>query len=259
MTQEQTAQLTAAFAALPGRLGFYYQDLITGDRYGYRENEPLYAASVIKLPVFLCCLQEIDAGRLTMEEELFCAPADLLPGCGALSAFPNGLFVSIRTLLELMITISDNTATNLLIRRLGMAQLQQQFAALGLQGTRLNRLLFDAEAAGRGIENTVTAREAGMLLEKLWRGELFSPERTEYALSVLKRQQINHKIPGYLNDRYEIAHKTGEDDGISNDVGLIFGQHPFLLCFLGSDTDVALWEPRIREISLRFCQWQEDK
>ena len=63
-------------------------------------------------------------------------------------------------------------------------------------------------------------------------------------------QQINHKIPGYLPDEAAVAHKTGEDDGITNDVGIVYSKHPFIICFAFNDADVPDAERAIREISL---------
>ena len=88
-----------------------------------------------------------------------------------------------------------------------------------------------------------------MLLEQVFRRQFVSEEVSEFIEEVLLLQQINHKICGYLNDAVSVAHKTGEDDDLSNDVGIVFAKQPFIVCFAGHDTDVAAWETAIRQIS----------
>ena len=110
----------------------------------------------------------------------------------------------------------------------------------------INRLLFDYEAAKRGFQNYICPREIGMLLERLYRREFVSPEVSQYAIDILLDQQVDHKLNGKLCGEVPIAHKTGEDDRLSNDVGIVFAGEPFVICFAGHDTDVYRWEDLMR-------------
>ncbi|MCR4805493.1 MAG: class A beta-lactamase-related serine hydrolase [Clostridia bacterium] len=249
LTKEYREKLRAQLQGMKGDVAMYYKNLETGETFGYRENDPLQPASVIKLPVFLRYLQLWVRGEIDPKEELTVTDADRIGGCGALRAFHGEQRVSLETLWELMITLSDNAATNLLIRRLGREELNRAFREeMGLTVTRINRLLFDSEAASRGIENEISAKEMGMLLQQIWRREFASPEMSEYAEEILARQQINHKIPGYISDwNVRIAHKTGEDDGIANDVGLVYAKQPFVVCYASTNTCERDFEILIRQ------------
>jgi beta-lactamase class A len=145
-----------------------------------------------------------------------------------------------------MICISDNTATNRLIRHFGFEALEKGFAEMGLEKTRIRRLLFDASANAKGIRNAISPGELGRLLEKLYRGEFVSREVSDYALDVLTEQQINHKLGGKLGYDVVIAHKTGEDTNLSNDIGIVYADKPFVVCFTGHETDVYRWEDLMR-------------
>ena len=153
--------------SLPGQVGCYYKDLTSGETFGFRAEEAFLAASVIKLPIYAAVMKLAAEGKLDLSETLLCREEDKLPPCGALYFFTGDIHLDIRTLCALMITLSDNTATNLLIRRLGMDSLNEQFRAMGLKGTRLERLLFDGEAAARGLENRTVPEEMGALLERI--------------------------------------------------------------------------------------------
>ena len=248
MTKElQTLRAIAArVEGIPGHVGFYYKNLTTGLEFGVRENEPYLAASVIKLPLFLHILRQSAAGCFPMSQTLTVEDHEKMPSCGALNSFTGPVTADLETLCRLMITISDNTATNKLISFATIPGANEGFRAMGLTQTVLRRLLFDAEASAQGLENTVSPREMGMLLETLYRREFVSPEVSEHALEVLLKQQIDHKLDGKLCGEVPIAHKTGEDDRLSNDVGLFLCDQPFVLCFTGHDTDVYAWESLIR-------------
>lgn len=240
-----------------GHTGFYYKNLITGEELGYQENEPYLAASVIKLPVFMCISKWASEGKCSMEEKIHVAQEDKLPICGALTLFTDELDVDIRTLCRLMISISDNAATNLLIRRFGIPAFAEEFRQIGLEGTKLTRLLFDSEASAAGIENYIVPKEMGMLLEKIYRRTFVSEPVSREIEDVLFLQQINHKICGIICDEVPVAHKTGEDENLTNDVGLLHAKQPFVACFAGHDTSVPEFEDLIRHVSaelLAECQ-----
>ena len=243
---EALRSIEQQMAVIPGHLGFYYQNLVTGYEYGVRENEVFSAASVIKLPLFLHILRQAHEGRLCMEDKLLVTEEDKVPICGALTLFTGPVEVDVRTLCRLMISISDNTATNRLIRYATLEGTAEGFTSMGLEKTRLNRLLFDAQAAQAGLQNVICPREIGMLLKALYQGTFVSPEVCKEALDVLHLQQVDHKLNGKICGAVPIAHKTGEDDELSNDVGIVYAHQPFVICFAGHETDVYPWEDLIR-------------
>ena len=238
--------IRSEMSEMPGHLGLYYKNLVTGLEYGIGEEEIYGAASVIKFPLFLHILCECERGNLSLDDLIVTEESDKVPSCGALTMFTGSVQTDIRTMCRLMICLSDNTATNRLIRLCGFEAIERGFAEMGLEKTRIRRKLFDREASAKGVQNSISPRELGLLLEKLYRGEFISREVSDYAIEVLSEQQIMHKLGGKLGENIKIAHKTGEDDGLSNDIGIVYADQPFVICFTGHDTDVYPWEDLMR-------------
>lgn len=260
MTKEQQVLDTIAreMESIPGHLGFYYKNLATGYEYGIRENEAYLAASVIKFPLLLHVLTRAARGEIRLSAKLTVENQEKVPSCGGLNQFTDAVEADIHTLCRLMIVLSDNTATNKLLRFCGLEECNASFRNMGLEKTVVRRLLFDAEASARGLQNTICPREMGSLLEQLYRREFVSPEVSQQAIDILLKQQIDHKLDGKLCGEVPIAHKTGEDDQLSNDVGIVYAKEPFVICFAGSDTDVYRWEDLMRRGTFDLVHAQID-
>lgn len=225
---------------LPGDAAVWHMDLTTGETHSLAPEKPLEAASVIKLFIMVEAFRRFEDGSMSPDEEFVIAPGDKMPSCGALSYMHDGLRVTALDLVTLMIILSDNTATNLLIDRLGMADINATIEALGAHGCRLNRRLFDGEAARRGVQNYVTAAGVGKTLKALYDKRLVSESASEKMLAILLNQRLNGKIPFFLDCR--VAHKTGEDDGITHDAAIVLSRRPFILVMLSNNTDVPRFE-----------------
>ena len=239
--------------ALPGKVSLYYRRLDCDcEAIEYRSDLPLVAASVIKIPIMIEAFRQMEAGLLDGDRLIEVRPEHKMPSCGALTYMHDGLRVTVLDLVTLMIILSDNTATNLMIDLLGMENVNATLRAYGAEKTVLRRRLFDSAASARGIQNTITAGEIGMLLEKLYRGEIVSPEASRRMLDILADQRLNGKLPFFLDCR--IAHKTGEDDGITHDVGIICAAHPFVLCVCSEETDVPACERWMQDAALRLYE-----
>ena len=244
-------------AAQPGKIGFYYKNLATGEELMYQEQMPMMAASVIKLFIMAEAYRQIQAGTLSKDQLVTIHKADCVPSCGALTYMHEGLQVTVEDLYTLMIILSDNSATNFLIDIVGQEAVNEGIRALGYTTTQLNRKMFDTEKSSRGIQNYITAREVGDLLERMYLGQLVSPEASADMIRILKDQRLNSKIPFIIHTLPEhgaIAHKTGEDTGITHDAGIIFTREPFILVFCGNETDVAPYERLMADISLELHQ-----
>ena len=231
-----------------GKIGFYYKNFVTNEKISFNENETFIAASVIKLPILAVVLSEVAKGNASLSELITVKSEDKVPGCGALYSFTNEPKVDIETLCNLMITISDNTATNVLIKNFTIEKLSEKFIEMGLNDTKLKRLLFDSEAKQKGLENLFTPKEIGILLEQIYKRTFVNEKVSDQILEILYQQQINHKIPGKLPNML-IAHKTGEDDGITHDVGIVYADEPFVICFASNETNVHEFEEIIRDLS----------
>ena len=243
--------------SIPGHTGFYYLNLVTGQEYGVREDEIFGAASVIKLPLYMHILSECAAGRMSMDEILTITTSDKVPICGALTLFTGNIPADVRTLCKLMISISDNTATNKLIDYSTIPGAQAGFRSMGLEKTQLTRKLFDRAASRAGLRNTICPKEIGHLLAMLYRNEFVSEAVCKEIIDTLLLQQVDHKLNGKICGEVPIAHKTGEDDELSNDVGIVYAKEPFVICFAGHDTDVYRWEDLMRQATYELYKVQE--
>lgn len=237
-----------------GHVGFYYRNMVTGEEMAYQSGEQFLAASVIKLPMFMCISKWASEGKCSMEDRITVKEKDKMPICGALTLISGEYDVDIRSLCNLMISISDNTATNILINHFGIEAYKEEFERIGLKKTELNRLLFDPEASKRGIQNYIVPEEIGMLLEKVYRRTFVNEQVSKDIEDTLMLQQINHKICGVICDEVPVAHKTGEDDNLTNDVGIVYAKQPFVVCFAGHDTYVPAFENLIRTVSAELAK-----
>lgn len=252
MTQED---LESCLKKLPGSISFYYKNLKTGEELSYRAEEKMYAASVIKLYIMADAFYRIKQGQLDPEQLITMKKEDYVPSCGAVAYMHEGLQVTVMDLITLMIIFSDNTATNVLIDLLGMERINEEIRQMGFEEVWLRRKMFDLEKSKQGMQNQITARQTGILLERMYEGTLVDKASGQKMLSIMKDQQLNGKIPFYLkalNPEPDIAHKTGEDTGITHDVGIVYADSPFIVCFCGNETDTPAYERVMADLSLRL-------
>ena len=238
--------------SFPGNAGFYYEDLTTGETAEYNGDMMMNAASVIKVPVMVELFRQIEAGLLKADELVEVRDEDRVPICGVLTLMHTGLQVTLLDLCYLMITISDNMATNLLIERLGIANINNTMRSLGIEKTVLERKLFETRPEFAGKSNKICAGEMGRLMAAMYRGEVISKASSDAMLEILSCQQLNNKIPLLLPLDFQVAHKTGEVDGVSHDVGIVYADKPFVVAFTSSEVDAGQYNCLIASISKRL-------
>lgn len=244
------SRLEHIYSNIPGKVSFYYKDLVTEEVIAFNENQPLIAASIIKIPVLIEILQMIEKGELSAGQRVTIWDKDKVPSCGALTYMDEGLEVTLRDLYTLMIIHSDNTATNILINMAGIDNVNKTLEDLGSSNSKLNRLLFDSAGQKRGLENYISSYDIGVLLEKIYRKEILTEGICQEIERVMKLQRLGSKIPYLLPKDLVIGHKTGEDSGITHDMGIIYGDRPFVFCFASNETDVITAEKGLREMAL---------
>ncbi|MBQ2991178.1 MAG: serine hydrolase [Clostridia bacterium] len=248
------AWLTPGLDRLGGDTGVYVKNLATGESWARGEDAPVCAASVIKIPVMITVFRLAQEGKLSLEEIHALREEERLPSCGTLKAMHTGIEMTLLDLTKLMIIVSDNAATNILIRRVGMDGVNATMRQLGCRHSVLRRVLFDSEASRRGIQNDITAADMGLLLEKLYFGKAVSPEADGQMMEILLDQRLNGKLPFFLDSAgIDVAHKTGEDDGISHDVGVIYADEPLICCFVGEHVNVPAYERLMQDAAAKLC------
>ena len=249
------SSIASRIADVPGSVGFLYSCPETGETYEHCADQPMMAASVIKLPIMAEAFRQMHEGLLDGNRVITIRKEDKLPSCGALTYMHDGLEVTVYDLITLMVILSDNTATNIMIDLLGMDQINRLMDDLGLTGSRLNRKLFRPELSRQGIENYVTARDMAKLLQMMLDGELVSPEASCEMLRILGDQRLNGKMPFFLHPMgIRVAHKTVEDDGITHDVGVVYDEKPFIMCFLSNQTEVTAAIRAMQDIALMLVK-----
>lgn len=197
----------------PGKYGLHLEYPVGAVRYSINIDEVFKSASVIKLPIFLYGIHYAK----DLDELVEVSPKDIVDGSGVLQTLitQERLF-SVRDLHALMIVVSDNTATNLLIKRYGMKRLNNYLQHLGMTKSKLGREMRDHMAIAEGRDNIVCVRDMVACL----RAMVSSPAFYDM-LHILEKQQFQDKIPaGVNNESFVFFNKTGELDDIEHDVGL---------------------------------------
>ena len=215
-------ELNQALESLDGeypnlRLGAVLVDISQRNYAGLRAQEPFPAASTIKLAVLAAVMESVDRQDLSLSERLPVQQAAVAEGSGTLNAQPAGTEVSVLRAAELMISTSDNTATNLLIDRLGgLDAVNRRFEGWGLQHTELVNALPDF-----GGENTSSPADFALLLGEIERGQMLTMRSRDRFLDILSMTRNNSLLPESLSESDRIAHKTGTINSSLGDVGLI--------------------------------------
>ena len=229
------ADLTPLFDTFSGEVSVAYARLDGSESYTYQATDPLPSASLIKLPVLLTVLEAVSRSKLELNERIPLNAVAQVGGSGILHTLQAGLEPTIRDLLTLMIIVSDNTATNMLIERVGQDAINTFCQQHGFSGTKLvGRLQLPEaeqnEAQQRGERNTTCAADMLGLLLGLVRGDILPPQETELALDILKKQQFTEALARYLPTDPEldapyaqVASKSGCLSGVWHDAGIIFG------------------------------------
>ncbi|SKC83639.1 serine hydrolase [Maledivibacter halophilus] len=178
------------------------------------EDTVFPAASVIKLYILWELFERIEKGEFTLEQEISIEDKDKVDGFGILKELHSGIKLSVKDLATLMIVLSDNTATNMLIDLLGMDNINRTIENNKLKHTVLQRKMMDGKAKEKGLDNYTSSIDVLKILEK-------SLQKKEI-IDILKRQQCNNKLPVLMGDSMELAHKTGDLPGVEHDAGILF-------------------------------------
>ena len=235
--QDLDRLIRARIAQTKGTVSVFAKNLDTGAAYALNADAKVRTASTIKLPVMVECYKAVADGRVKWSTELLLRAEDKVSGSGVLFEFSDGATVLLRDAMHVMIVVSDNTATNLLIDKLTANAVNRTMDALGLPDTRSMRKVRGDGAklkdptgwsdAGLKEENkkyglgSSTPREMVKLLEMLENGKVVSAAASKEMLEVLKRQQLRDGIARRTGE-LPVASKTGSLDHLRSDVGILY-------------------------------------
>jgi beta-lactamase class A len=220
---------------LDGVLAVAVKDLTSGEEFLIRGDEVMPQASSIKIAVLANLYLQAQQGRLKLGDEYVVRKEDLVPGSDILLGLTPGVTrLTLRDLATVMIAVSDNSATNVLIDRLGFENVNQMLQQMGLHNTRLRRKMMDLKAASEGRENISTPREMMTLLEAIYRGKLLNTQMTDDFLKVLSTHKESSILQALPDDAIA-ANKPGELEAVRNDSGIVLVKNrPFILCVMTS-------------------------
>lgn len=279
--------LEEAAAGFDGRLGVAVRHLGTGESASLNGDELFPTASVFKVPVIVELYRQVEVGAASLDEEVILGEGDKVPGSGILKELSPGLAVTLLDLASLMMILSDNTATDLTVEKVGLDNVNATLRRLGLERTKVvadcRDILFDliglddipdeektlglfeerARSAplegswslGVDENNVTTPSEMLRLLEMIVDGEAASRESCDAILKTMSRCQTGgYRISKYLpQDRIEFAHKTGSLPGVRNDAGVVTlrdnGERYILSCFTKEAADNFAAEEAIAKVS----------
>lgn len=213
-------------------------DSRAGREIGIEASAPFPSASIIKLLILVELFAAIDGGRLDGDESLEAGAAELVGGSGVLHLLRPGHRFSLLELAALMITVSDNSASNLLIDRLGLPAINRRAEMLGLEATCLQRKFFDLDARAAGRDNFISGRDVTSLLKRLALRGCVSPEADTRMIEILKRQQFTERIARVLPPSWCSASKSGALHDVAHDACIVDPDgEPLVICVL-----TAGWE-----------------
>jgi beta-lactamase class A len=231
--QKSGADVGVAFRTLDGKSEWFS-----------RADDVFHAASTMKIPVMIELFHQVREGKLKLDDPLPVknefhslvdasiftldpaddSEADLYKAVGQTR--------TLSELCELMITVSSNLATNLLVEKLGVENIRATVHALHANGMNVLRGVEDNKAYEKGMNNTTTARGLLILLEAIAKGQAVDPDSSHQMVEILARQKFNEAIPAGLPSGTRVAHKTGELTKIHHDAAIAYAPRPFVLVIL---------------------------
>ncbi len=252
-----------------GVFGIAAKDLATGREILMNADHQFVAASIIKIPIMVEGFRQAEEGLISLQTKVKLADTDKVGGAGILKVMSQGIKIPVIDLIRLMIVISDNTASNILVDLLGMDRVNRTMQELGLTGIILRRKFMTLPQAVQAA-NSVTAQDISRLLEKIAKGQVVSRRACEEMVKIMKEQQWDDLIPALIPvsggkeeslvgqvKNVEIAHKTGSVSGVRHDAAIVYtGSVNYVVTILASDLpDTRHGEDAIRRISLEVYRY----
>lgn len=234
--EELRQKIEHLLAGHTGRWGIVVRNHTTGQNLELNSRMVFPSASMIKVPIMYEIMHQAASGLIDLEELLIVRDEFRTDGAGILKELRPQISMTIRELVTLMIIVSDNIATNMLIQHLGMDRINRTMKNLGLQSTVLRRQMMDFDAVRAGKENDTSPADMALLFAAIYDQVNMPPDYGELMLDILKRQQVKDKLPFYLPEETVLAHKTGTLPGVEHDGGILFlPDTPYIICIFTAD------------------------
>ena len=236
--------ITDYTSKLPGRYGVTYIDLATGEMVNVNDQVEYIAASTSKLPINMVLFKDIEAGKVKLNDKLVYKQEDLEYGTGIIQKSPYGTEYTVRETSKLSIRKSDNCGVNMIIRQVGIENVRQYIVGLGgkvYYGKRHRSCPYDMALVAQDLYKHYLENEGvyGELINNL--------ENTDWS------DRIDAKLPTEI----KVAHKIGNQTKTANDVGIVFGKHPYVLSIMTEDVDFGTACNNIASLSKKIFDFEE--
>jgi beta-lactamase class A len=244
------ARLAPLAKAHKGKVAIAVKHLDTGESCYLNADEPMPTASLIKVAVMIEAYQQADEGKFKLTDKVTLHDGDKVPGSGILSQyFSDGASFSVRDAVRLMMAVSDNTATNLVLDKTGIAEVNKRMEAMGYPNTKINAKVFRGSTTSVDPERTkkyglgsTTAREMADIMETIQATDTFRPAIKQCMLSHLRSNSDKDKFPRFLPPGTVVAHKDGSVNDARTDAGLIHTPGGIVaVCVLTNDNADKTW------------------
>ena len=241
--------LEQRIATHKGTVGLWVKDLKSGETLSIRGSEQFPSASVIKVPILVELFHQIQKGPLKLTDPIIMLASDQRPGSGVLQFLSTPHTLTVGDAALLMTILSDNSATNLIIDKIGIRNVNARMDSLGLPRTRLHAKVFlgtsttiDTAATRRWGFGVTTPEEMGTLFEKLYLGTAASPESSKQMIDMLRRNFDYEEIPRLLPAGVSVAHKTGKLNESRHDCGIVYNKtRDYVLCVFTANNQDSSW------------------
>ena len=246
--------------AFPGVIGVAVRDIKTGEEVSINGDRLFPMASVYKVPIMVEVFRQIEARKFSLDDRIELGDEHRTLGSGVLTLLSNGLKPTVKDLITLMIILSDNEATDILLKKVGSENVTAAMRSIGLNNIRVDRTTFDLirdylgfmDETARGktyteivatsqarritaekqaeaerefakvMKDVSSPRDMALLLEKIYKGEAAGKESCQMMMTIMGRQMFNQRLPRYLPESARMAHKTGTIGSTTNDAGIMF-------------------------------------
>ena len=230
---EWKKEIEKIISQVEGNVCINFYDLNKNNGFSVNGDKKVLSASMIKLLILAELMKKIFENKFSLSDTVMMANFMKIGGDGVLKELNTGHHFTLKELATLMIIVSDNQATNILIDFLGMENINQLGKELDLKETFLGRKMMDAEARKKGYDNYTCADDISLLLKLIYQEKLINKEASQLMLDILLRQQQGERLQRYLPSDIKIAHKCGDLDNLENDGGIIWlGGKAYILVIL---------------------------
>jgi len=244
-----------------GTIGLILYDFDNGYHVEIKPDQVFESASLVKIPIMIEVYRRISEGSLLPSKEIELSDSHRAGGSGILKKEPAGSRWRVDKLVELMITESDNTATDMLLEMVTMEKAEKTIGKLGIKNTTIRRKIFDFAQIDKGKDNLTTPGDMFRMFRILYESRKIGEKQRAEMLNILKNQKRNRMIPRFLPGEVQCAHKTGSLLGILHDCGIIYPKNkkPYILIIMGKNIkNQKICKKRIAALSRKIYDFLQN-